>query len=488
MLFNSYYFILIFLPLVAAGYFLIAKYRPPVWSRTFLLLASLFFVSYWNIYFAVALMSSAVFNFLCGTALSITAERHPARKKPLFIFAVAANVLYLGFFKYTNFFLDSINTAFSTSIGSLSILLPLGISYYTFMQIAWLTDIYRRGGCRYDFLSYCLYVTFFPYVVSGPIAYHSEIIPQFQTATAGKLNLANVSAGLFMFTIGLFKKTAIADTLAVISDGGHAASILTFTEAWLTSLSYTLQLYFDFSGYTDMAIGAALLFNIRLPINFDSPYKALNIKEFWQRWHMTLSRFLLNYVYVPMGGNRKGEARTLFNILVLFLICGLWHGSAWTFVLWGFVTGLASIVYRLWAKTGRHLPKPLAWFLYFNFFNFSVVFFRAETVHDAFKVLKGMAGLNGIIVSPHLATSPFWQSLTVIGIRFGEWRANLPQTETPVYFFCLLLIPFILLTKNSNQLLAKFSPNWKTALATSLLLIAGLLLLNESSSFLYFNF
>ncbi len=291
-----------------------------------------------------------------------------------------------------------------------------------------------------------------------------------------------------MFTIGLFKKTAIADTLAVISDGGHAASILTFTEAWLTSLSYTLQLYFDFSGYTDMAIGAALLFNIRLPINFDSPYKALNIKEFWQRWHMTLSRFLLNYVYVPMGGNRKGEARTLFNILVLFLICGLWHGSAWTFVLWGFVTGLASIVYRLWAKTGRHLPKPLAWFLYFNFFNFSVVFFRAETVHDAFKVLKGMAGLNGIIVSPHLATSPFWQSLTVIGIRFGEWRANLPQTETPVYFFCLLLIPFILLTKNSNQLLAKFSPNWKTALATSLLLIAGLLLLNESSSFLYFNF
>ncbi|PKK87803.1 MAG: membrane-bound O-acyltransferase family protein, partial [Candidatus Wallbacteria bacterium HGW-Wallbacteria-1] len=218
------------------------------------------------------------------------------------------------------------------------------------------------------------------------------------------------------------------------------------------------------------------------------PYKATNIKEFWQRWHITLSRFLLNYVYVPLGGNRKGETRTLINILLLFVICGLWHGAAWAFVFWGLLTGLASIVYRLWTKTGLRLPKAVAWLVYFGFFNISAVFFRAQTWQDTVKVLKGMIGLSGIYVSPNLAGNPFWQKLTVIGIRFGEWRENLPNTDVYVYFLCFLLIPFVLLTKNSNELLEKFKPDWKNALAVSLMMIAGLLLLNKTSSFLYFNF
>ena len=489
MLFNSYAFILIFLPLAAAGYFLLHRFFSAKWALLFLLAASLCFMSFWNVKFAIILMFSVLINFACGSALSATAEKQAKSKNPIFIAGIAFNILLLGFFKYSNFFLENINAVFATDIHALRILLPIGISFYTFMQIAWLTDIYRQGGYRYDFLSYCLYVTFFPYVMSGPIAYHREIIPQFKTAANWKFSPSNLCQGLFIFSMGLFKKTAIADTLAIIVNGGYdASSVLTFTEAWLTSLSYTMQLYFDFSGYTDMAIGAALVFNIRLPINFNSPYKALNIKEFWQHWHMTLSRFLLNYVYVPLGGNRKGEVRTLINILLLFLICGLWHGAAWSFVFWGLLTGLASVIYRLWTKTGLRLPKAIAWFLMFNFFNISLISFRAHTWHDALKVLKGMVGLSGIYVSPNLSDHPFWQKLTVIGIRFGEWRENLPDTDVYVYFLCLLLIPFVLFTKNSNELLEKFSPNWKNALAVSLMMIAGLLLLNKTSSFLYFNF
>ena len=489
MLFNSYIFILLFLPLVAACYFLLHHYLPAKWARLFLLLASLGFVSFWNTQFALVLILSVLFNFFCGSALSSAAERKANSKKPIFIGGIAANVLFLGFFKYSNFFLDNINTLFSSHLGTLNILLPIGISFYTFMQIAWLTDIYRHGGFRYDFLSYCLYVTFFPYVISGPIAYHSEVIPQMQSEKARHVNVANLCRGLFIFSIGLFKKTAIADTLALIADGGFAASgALTFTEAWLTSLSYTMQLYFDFSGYTDMAIGVALIFNIDIPANFNSPYKSLNIQEFWRRWHITLSRFLRDYIYIPLGGNRSGEARMLLNLLITFLIGGLWHGAAWTFVFWGFMHGAALCIHRLWLKTGFHMNKIIAWILTFNFINIAWVFFRAPDFNSAIGILKGMAGLNGILISPHQADNPFWQKMTIFGIRFGEWRANLPASETYIYFFCILLIPFVLMTRNSNQLLERFSPNWKSALAAGLMMVAGLLLLNEASSFLYFNF
>ena len=306
---------------------------------------------------------------------------------------------------------------------------------------------------------------------------------------AGKFSIANLCQGLFIFAIGLFKKTAIADTLAIVANGGfdaHAA--LTFTEAWLTSLSYTMQLYFDFSGYTDMAIGAALIFNIKLPINFNSPYKSLNIQEFWRRWHITLSRFLRDYIYIPLGGNRQGELKVLSNLMMTFLIGGLWHGAAWTFVFWGFLHGLALCTHRLWMKTGISMHKVIAWFLTFNFVNIAWVFFRAGSFEDALKILKGMAGLNGILVSPNLAASPFWQKMTMIGIRFGPWRENLPKTENVIYFLCILLIPLVLLAKNSNQLADPFSPDWKNALYAAFFLAIGLLLLNQSSVFLYFKF
>ena len=489
MLFNSYTFILIFLPLVAAGYFLIYRYLSAQWARLFLLTASLCFICFWNIYFSLVIICSVLFNYSFGSALSSSIEKGGKRKKQIFVAAIVVNILFLGFFKYFNFFIENINTIFSSHVGSLHILLPLGVSFYTFMQIAWLMDIYRHGGYRYDFLSYCLYVTFFPYVVSGPIAYHKEVIPQIQSEAAGYFNIANVSRGLFIFSIGLFKKAAIADALAIVTNGGFdVATTLTFTEAWITALSFTMQIYFDFSGYTDMAIGAALIFNVKLPINFNSPYKALNIVDFWHRWHITLSRFLRDYLYIPLGGSKKGEARTNFNIMFTFLICGFWHGASWLYMFWGFTHGAVSIFYRYWRKLGIRMPKFLAWFLFFNFFNVSAIFFRATTWKDAFKVLKGMMGLNGILISSKLADSPFWQSFTTLGIKFGAWRENLPEMDAYNYFLCVALIFFVVLAKNSNELLRNFSPGWKSALAVSLMMVAGLLLLNQSNTFLYFNF
>lgn len=340
-----------------------------------------------------------------------------------------------------------------------------------------------------DFISYCCYVTFFPYVISGPIAYHHEVIPQLQSDKVLRLNPDNLCRGLFIFSIGLIKKTMIADTLAIIANGGFEASAsLTFIEAWLTSLSYTMQLYFDFSGYTDMAIGMALFFNIDIPANFNSPYKSLDIREFWRRWHITLSRFLRDYIYIPLGGNRHGEFRTLTNLMLTFLIGGLWHGAAWTFVFWGFLHGSALVVHRLWMKTGFHLNKVVAWFITFNFLNIAWVFFRAESWEKAWKILKGMAGINGILVSPTLSSHPFWQKLTAVGVSFGSWRANLPDVDTDIYFLCIILIPFVLMAKNSNDLLAGFKPGWVNVIAVSLMMIIGLLLLNDTSSFVYFKF
>lgn len=443
----------------------------------------------WNVHFILVLLVSVAVNLLFGSFLSRAVAKRSPIGKPVFIAAIAANILYLGFFKYFNFFVESVSAVLPVSAGATSILLPVGISFYTFMQIAWLTDIYRHGGYRYNFLTYGLYVTFFPYVISGPIAYHREIIPQLEAQDKKRINWANIRRGLFIFSIGLFKKAAIADTLAVIADGGFAAAgAPTFTEAWLTSLSYTMQLYFDFSGYTDMAIGVALLFNIDIPANFNSPYKSTSIQEFWRRWHITLSRFLRDYIYIPLGGNRRGDFRTLANLMVTFLIGGLWHGAAWTFVFWGFLHGAALCIQRLWSKTGIGLPKALAWFLTFNFINAAWVFFRAQSFDDALRILKGMAGLNGIMVSPNLAGSVFWQKLTAFGIRFGDWHAHLPTVESWKYFFCLALIPFVLLARNSNDLLAASEAGKKSAWVVSLLLIVGLLLLNQSSTFLYFLF
>jgi len=484
MLFHTMEFV-VFFAVVMVGYGVLFKSR---WRCLWLLLASYVFYGWWNPLFLLLIIYSSTLDYLVGRRLEVS-----RRRKAWLIVSLVGNLMVLSVFKYSGFLTDNLNILFSwlglgLTVPVPNLLLPVGISFFTFQSMSYSIDVYnKKMKVEHSYIRYLAFVALFPQLVAGPIERAAALLPQLRHRPV--IRKIDVSDGLSLFLVGLFKKVAMADFLSIYVDkvygdtayySGYGLALATAAFAW--------QIYFDFSGYTDMAIGAALVFNIRLPINFNSPYKATNIKEFWQRWHITLSRFLLNYVYIPLGGNRKGEARTLANILLLFIVCGLWHGAAWSFVLWGGLTGLASIVYRLWTKTGLKLPKAIAWIVYFGFFNISAVFFRAQTWPDTVKVLKGMLGLSGIYVSPNLADNPFWQKLTVIGIRFGEWRENLPDTDTYLYFLCFLLIPFVLLTKNSNELLEKFSPNWKNAMAVSLMMIAGLLLLNKTSSFLYFNF
>ncbi|MDQ6977412.1 MAG: MBOAT family O-acyltransferase, partial [Ghiorsea sp.] len=302
MLFNSYEFIFIFLPITFAVYFYLNKMRLTEASKVFLVFSSLFFYSFWNIAYLPIILASMLFNYIVGSILSRQGNVGLFNKSVL-AFGIISNVTLLAYFKYSDFFIENFNLLSGTKIELLNLALPLAISFFTFQQIAYLVDSYRHETKEYDFLNYAVFVTFFPQLIAGPIVHHKEMMPQFAYNRSKVINYKNITLGLFIFSIGLFKKVVIADTFATWANAGFdVATSLNFIEAWTTSLSYTFQLYFDFSGYTDMAIGLALLFNIRLPINFNSPYKATNIQDFWRRWHITLSRFLKDYVYIPLGG------------------------------------------------------------------------------------------------------------------------------------------------------------------------------------------
>ena len=278
----------------------------------------------------------------------------------------------------------------------------LGSVFFTFTQIAYLVDIYRGFVTEYSLLNFFLFVTFFPHLLAGPIIHHKEMMPQFDRIKNKILSYKNLAGGIYLVALGLCKKVIIADTFAMYANAGfNSPHSVQFLPAWITSLSYTLQIYFDFSGYTDIAIGSALMFNITLPINFNSPYRALDIQDFWRRWHITLSRFLRDYIYIPLGGNKVSESRTLLNLTLTFLIGGLWHGAGWTFIFWGFLHGIAMVVHRLWQKSGLILPKLLAWFLTFQFVNVAWIFFRADSFATAINILKGMCGLNGFNFPRH---------------------------------------------------------------------------------------
>jgi D-alanyl-lipoteichoic acid acyltransferase DltB (MBOAT superfamily) len=457
--------------------------RRTVLAKVWLGASSLFFYSYWDIRFLPILLASILFNFTVGNVLvRMPAEKQSARKLVLF-FGIAADVALLGYFKYADFFIENVNALFGTSFALLNLALPLGISFFTFTQIAYLVDSYRLNVRENSFNNYVLFVTFFPHLIAGPVLHHREMMPQFANIRNKVLNSKNIALGIFVFTIGLVKKVLIADTFAPFaSHGFDQAASLGFIDAWITSLSYTLQLYFDFSGYTDMAIGAALMFNIRLPINFNSPYKALDIQDFWRRWHMTLSRFLLEYIYIPLGGNRKGKWRTYFNLMAVFIIGGIWHGAGWTYVFWGFLHGAAMVVHRFWKQLGLRMHKLLAWFITFNFVNVAWVFFRARDWEDAVKVLKGMFGFNGIELPGITAHLP---GIAAVGEKLGIAFVDIPAFAV---LFIAVFLGVALFTRNSNELSAQFKPSLKMAAAVSVLFVYSLLNLNKISEFLYFQF
>lgn len=479
MLFNSYEFIFIFLPLTLFIYFFLLNRRLIVGAKSFLVFSSLFFYSWWNIIYLPLILCSMLFNYVIGNSLNDNFKKIKVSKRLLLIMGIVLNLSMLGYFKYSDFFIENINYISDVGIPLLDLALPLAISFFTFQQIAYLVDSYKGQTSEYDFINYALFVTFFPQLIAGPIVHHKEMMPQFASRWNLVKKYKNIAAGLFIFSMGLFKKVVIADTFAVwATNGFDKAEVLTLFEAWATSFSYTFQLYFDFSGYTDMAIGAALLFNIKLPINFNSPYKAKDIQDFWRRWHITLSRFLRDYIYIPLGGNKKGCFRTYNNLMATFLLGGLWHGAGWTFVFWGFLHGFALIIHRLWQNLGFKLHSIIAWFITFNFVNIAWVFFRAKEWEDAIKVLRGMFGMNGINLPQSFASISILQSLP---LTFTFNGLNHQQ-----YLYILVCFGIIFF-KNSNYLGQLFSCKVKMILFVVFFTYA-LTNLNKVSEFLYFNF
>ncbi|MFC0187307.1 MBOAT family O-acyltransferase [Fictibacillus aquaticus] len=486
MLFSSLEFILMFLPVTVLIYYMLLFFKLNVISRVWLVVASLFFYSWWNISYLPLLLLSMFINYFTGSAISKADSI--GKKKTLLSAGIVFNVGLLGYFKYTDFFIENMNAVFDTNTALLNLLLPLAISFFTFEQIAYIVDAYRGSTKEKDFLNYALFVTFFPRLIAGPIILHQELIPQFHDAKNKRINAQNVAAGIFIFMIGLCKKVAIADTLAVYANDGFANyANLTVLEAWVTSLSYTYQLYFDFSGYCDMAIGIGLLFNIKLPVNFFSPYKARNIQEFWKRWHMTLGRFLTSYLYIPLGGSKEGSYKLYRNILIVFAVSGIWHGAGWTFVIWGLMHGLASVLCRAWPFK---LPAVISWFLTFQFVNVAWVYFRADTVHQANTIIKTMFSAGQFQLEQ--LTAPVLSFSTALSFSFSYERFAFHFAETNLILSGLLAATILVFFfKNSIQIKDSFQPSLKYSVWVSsmlFLVLSAVFLLNKNSEFLYFNF
>ncbi len=457
MLFNSSVYILFFLPCMILVYFMLNRQRLVTAATVWLVLGSLFFYRYWNASYLQIILFSILVNFAIGTMLHRTREQNLSRRryritqKTVLISGIIFNIGLLGYFKYSDFFLENYNMLAGTSLPLPHLALPLAISFFTFQQIAYLVDCSRDDAQEYDFLKYCLFVSFFPQLIAGPIVHHQEMMPQFSRLKNKVFNYRNVSLGIFFFSIGFFKKVCIADQFSVWAGAGFDSdTALTFFDAWGTSLSYTFQLYFDFSGYTDMAIGSALFFNIVLPINFNSPYKSGSIREFWRRWHITLSRWLRDYLYIPLGGNRKGWFRTYINLLITFFLAGLWHGPSWSFVLWGGLHGMALVSQRIWNGLGLRMPAILGWLITFLFLNASWVIFRATTLQDGIRVLKGMCGVNGLSV-----TSKFTDLFHGIGFlhKYAEGlRAGPVALPSQMYWYLLIFGMVLFLFPNSCRI------------------------------------
>jgi D-alanyl-lipoteichoic acid acyltransferase DltB (MBOAT superfamily) len=518
MLFNSYVFIFVFLPVTLAGFFLLGRFQPKL-AAAWLTAASLFFYGWWNPLYVALLVLSICFNYVCGVAIArSTAPVGSGARKRLLIFAVAVNLGVLAYYKYANFFVSSVNYASGSTFSFGEIILPLGISFFTFTQIAFLADAYYGKAREYNFVHYGLFVTYFPHLIAGPVLHHAEMMPQFNEPATYRLSFENTAVGITIFVIGLFKKVMLADGVGgyakPVFDAAAAGVELTALEAWCGALAYTFQLYFDFSGYSDMAIGLSRLFGIVLPLNFHSPYKAVNIADFWRRWHMTLSRFLRDYLYIPLGGNRHGQARRYASLMITMVLGGLWHGAGWTFVLWGTLHGVYLAINHGWRALrrswGHDLDHPTRWgracgcFVTFIAVVIGWVLFRSADLTTAMAMLKAMAGLNGLVLPdfwlPKWGAAGRW--LAEHGVRFGDTR-DLVGGGVVNWIGILLLVVWF--APNTQQLLAGYRPAlalfaeryqgrlaWRPAplyaLVTAVLALIAIFNLHKQSEFLYFQF
>jgi D-alanyl-lipoteichoic acid acyltransferase DltB (MBOAT superfamily) len=463
------------------------------------------------------LLASIAFNYASGYHLArLVGNDRRDLAKPLLIAAVTANLVLLAYYKYANFFFDITNAVTGSDLRLGRVVLPLGISFFTFTQIAFLVDAYRGYAREYNPVHYGLFVSYFPHLIAGPVLHHKEMMPQFQQASTYRVNWEDVAVGLTIFFIGLFKKVVIADGVAPYASPLFAApGQPDLLAAWGGALAYTFQLYFDFSGYSDMAIGLSRVVGVKLPLNFDSPYKAVNIIEFWRRWHMTLSRFLRDYLYFPLGGNRRGPLRRYINLMLTMVLGGLWHGAGWTFVMWGTLHGLYLVVNHLWhalrQRAGHALERETTFgrgtarLITFVAVVVGWVFFRATSFTDAVAILRGMAGLNGVSVpagiAAHLGSVRGVLQGWGVAFTLGGGSRFLLQ-----YAWIVVLLPIVMLAPNTQQLLGRFQPAldfvrgapqsarllWRPSGAwaafVAVLTAAGLLSLSRISEFLYYQF
>ena len=412
MLFTSHTFTLIFLPLVLSLYLLCYRFINLRVALSLLTLTSLFFYGWWNPIYLWLLGFSIIINFFIGWLLTHCHSKEckpknakketekELKKKWLVIIGITINLGLLAYFKYSQFFIDNVNTLFNIELSINPVILPLAISFFTFQQISYIVDVSKTNKTHYSFSDYILYVTFFPQLIAGPIVRHDALIPQFSAPYAHQQKSLWISRGLVLFIIGLFKKVLLANALEDMSSpyfesllsGGEAH----FIESWQASLAFTFQIYFDFSAYSDMAIGLALMFGFIIPDNFNIPYSAFHIQEFWRRWHISLSNFLRDYLYIPLGGNRFGLMRQMQALIFTMFLGGLWHGASWSFVVWGLLHGMALVLHVAWQKVGFQLPKPIAWLLLFLFLVFTWVLFRIQDFSIAINMIHSMLNFTSI--------------------------------------------------------------------------------------------
>jgi alginate O-acetyltransferase complex protein AlgI len=509
MLFNSYIYILIFLPLVAATYYVAGSRLHRKLSIAWLVIASLFFYGWWNPIYLLLIIGSSVFNFGLGSVLS--GDWKKGRKLPVLVAGITINLLLLGYFKYAYFFIENVNFSLGTDIEIAPIFLPLAISFFTFQQISFLLDAYRGGIKDYSFIHYMLFVTFFPQLIAGPIVHHAEMMPQFDQDETYKPRRRNIEIGLSIFVVGLFKKVMLADFFATYSSpvfqAVDAGITLSMTEYWLGSAAFALQLYFDFSGYSDMAIGSARLFGIKLPINFYSPFKAENTAQLWRRWHMTLTRFATVYIFMPMNISRgrtaiknglseqkKFWSSVAYPLIVTFLAVGIWHGAGWNFAIWGLLQGVCIVINNLWQQFRRNtlkhnltettrLGRCVARGVTLAAAIYSLVFFKAATTAGAMTMAWGMLGLDGIAFDTTIIPS---HSLLYIAGGFAI-TLLLPNTQQLFIDYEPSLEP-----RRKETLWGldriKWAPDWSWATLCSAMLIAAIFNMSKVSEFIYFQF
>ncbi|WP_022756329.1 MBOAT family O-acyltransferase [Butyrivibrio fibrisolvens] len=480
MSFNSYIFILCLLPISFIGYFALSR-KKQEYGLLWMAASSLVFYAWAGISILLLFIASLILNYI----FTLFIKR--SNSKLILALGIILNVILLIYFKYSGFLVQNINALFNTDFIFKNIALPLGISFFTFTQISWLVDTYRGEIRDYSFLEYVLFISYFPKMAEGPIALHGDILPQFRDKSRKTIDYDNISRGIMIFVLGLFKKLMIADTLGKAVDWGFNNVLDLYSmDIWIVMLCYTLQIYFDFSGYCDMAAGVSLLFNIELPVNFNSPYKALSITDFWKRWHISLTSFLRKYVYFPLGGSRKGTVRTYINMMIVFIISGIWHGANWTFILWGALHGACQVLHRIFRKPFDKLFAPVRWFITFLFVNIAWLLFRADSVAQWWYMVGKAFGIKYRTMHEELVSVfkiPRLRSvLSVAGISYSDMG---------VYVFGMVLMlcvcMFICLVPRNNLERQHRTSVWTLAL-TFVLFMVCFLSLSNVTSFLYFNF